>query len=176
MTTTPSPREVLALSMEDNDSGADTIGGYLVALLAALWEEGEDFGGKRPFGNSGWQFDLYGVLVKAEIITGAIDEHGCPYDADHRAGDAVIAAAIAALGQPEPTTADTDENPVEQVPRTGPSLVFADSERVAYLDRIDPTTLAEAGRRDFRVMRALLTESLDNVDTALGQLAGKDTP
>lgn len=100
MTTTPSPREVLALSMQDNDSGADTIGGYLTALLAALWEEGEGFGGKRPFGNSGWQFDLYKPLVKAGYIAGTFDEDGYLDDCDDEAGDVVIAAAIAALGQP----------------------------------------------------------------------------
>lgn len=95
------PRIILDTPMSDNDSGAITIRGYLVALLAAVWTEGEGFSGKRPFGNSGWHWDLYGALVKAGHITGRFDEDGYVEDADGRAGDDLIAAAIKALDVPE---------------------------------------------------------------------------
>jgi hypothetical protein len=52
-------QEILALPMQENDSGASTITGYFRALLTKLFEEEEGFSGKRPFGNSGW---IYAVL------------------------------------------------------------------------------------------------------------------
>lgn len=89
--------EILALPMQDNDSGADTIRGYLIALLIELWREGEGFSGKRPFGNSSWEWDLYEPLVKAGVITGTFDEDGNLDDLDGEAGNAAIARAIEAL-------------------------------------------------------------------------------
>lgn len=59
-----------ALSLRfDSDAGDDlTVRGYLRELLATLWSEGESFSGKRPFGNSGWEYDLYKPLGKAGMI------------------------------------------------------------------------------------------------------------
>lgn len=54
---------ILYCPLEENDSGATTIKGYLKALLYALWDEGEGFSGKRPFGNSGWEGDLLDPLI-----------------------------------------------------------------------------------------------------------------
>lgn len=54
---------VLNCPLEENDSGADTVKGYLKALLFTLWDEGEGFSGKRPFGNSAWEYDLTDALV-----------------------------------------------------------------------------------------------------------------
>ena len=91
---------LLALELGENDSGASTVRGYLVALLDQLWREDECFSGKRPFGNSGWQYDLYGPMVKAGIIRGKLDEDGCIEEADVRRADELVLAAIASLGQP----------------------------------------------------------------------------
>lgn len=72
---------VLALPMEDNDANAKTIGEYLVMLLAALWDRGESFSGKRPFGNSGWKYDLYIPLVRARLVKGSfIDDYLDEFD------------------------------------------------------------------------------------------------
>jgi len=90
-------RRVLGVPMEDDDSGATTIRGYLCALAAAVWSEGEGFSGKRPFGNSGWQWDVYAALAKADLITATFDEDGYIDDADTRKGDELIAAACQAL-------------------------------------------------------------------------------
>jgi len=91
---------LLALELPPNDSGATTVRGYLVALLDQPWREDECFSGKRPFGNSSWQYDLYGPMVKAGIITGQLDEDGYIEQADIRRADELILAAIASLGQP----------------------------------------------------------------------------
>lgn len=98
MTTFLTPNEILNLSMPDNDSGADTVRGYLIALLARLWREGEGFSGKRPFGTSGWWSELAIPLVKAEVVVGTFTDEGFLDDYDIEALDAVIAEAINALG------------------------------------------------------------------------------
>lgn len=91
------PRAVLDLSLGDNDADAKTVRAYFQALLSTLWEEGEGFSGKRPFGNSGWDYDLYKPLVSAGIVPGKIGEDGDLLDFDAKAANAVIFAAIAAL-------------------------------------------------------------------------------
>ena len=53
-----------------------TLREYFKKLLITLWEEGEDFSGKRPFGNSGWQYDVYSALIVEGIIDGKFDEAG----------------------------------------------------------------------------------------------------
>lgn len=98
------PQEILALPMSENDSGADTIGGYFHALLVKLWEDGESFSGKRPFGNSGWDYALYAALVKANAVEGHIEtfseEDGGGEDVDctdQKHARAIILAALDAL-------------------------------------------------------------------------------
>lgn len=91
------PTEVLDLPLDDhaaNQSGAETIRGYLVALVARVWDEGEGFSGKRPFGNSGWEWDLHPTLIRAGVITGTFDEDGYVEDSDDAAAHRVIADAI----------------------------------------------------------------------------------
>lgn len=94
---TPTPAEVLACPMADNDAGVNNVRGYLVALLEELWKQRECFGGKRPFGNSGWQYEVYGALAKQGYITATFDEDGYMDDCDERAGDRLVAAAIKSL-------------------------------------------------------------------------------
>lgn len=54
-----------------------TVRDYLRELLMTLWNEQEGFSGKRPFGNSGWEYDLYTPLIKAGFIEGKLDSNGC---------------------------------------------------------------------------------------------------
>lgn len=98
MTTTPTPPQVLACPMTDNDAGADTIREYLVVLLASVWHGREGFSGKRPFGNSGWEYELYGALADAGWIDCTRDSDGDITTVDKRAGDKFIDSAIKALG------------------------------------------------------------------------------
>jgi hypothetical protein len=92
--------EILNLPMDDNDAKAATVRDYLKALLAELWQKDECFSGKRPFGNSGWKYDLYSALVLGKAVAGeVIEEDGyreieCN---DTDAADKLIAEAIKAL-------------------------------------------------------------------------------
>lgn len=90
--------DILAIPMKRNDSGAKTIGGYLRALLKELWAEGEGFSGKRPFGNSGWEYDLYKALIQAKAIRGEFDSCGDIGDFDQAAANKLIFKAIEAMG------------------------------------------------------------------------------
>ena len=74
-----------------------TIRHYLVELAKQCWIEEECFGGKRPFGNSGWKWDVYGALAEGGFITGTKDEDGNWDDMDRVAGDAIIAACFEKL-------------------------------------------------------------------------------
>lgn len=87
--------KILNLKIEHSDFPKEmTIKGYLKALLKTLWEEGEGFSGKRPFGNSGWEYDLYTPLVKAKVVSGELDDYGCVDDIDIKAANDIIKCAI----------------------------------------------------------------------------------
>lgn len=87
----------LPMNPEQNDAGATTIRIYLKKLLSTLWAEGEGFSGKRPFGNSGWDYDLYPPLITAGLIKGTLDRDGGIDTFDEEAGRKLIAQAIEAL-------------------------------------------------------------------------------
>lgn len=89
--------EVLDTPMQENDANATTIRGYFKALLKELWREGEGFSGKRPFGNSGWESELYLPLVKGGFVKGVIDSHGYLTSCDYPAANKLIDQAIDAL-------------------------------------------------------------------------------
>lgn len=61
----------------DSDAGEQiTMRDYLHNLLSTLWAEGEGFSGKRPFGNSGWDYEIYKPLIAAGFIPGKLDADG----------------------------------------------------------------------------------------------------
>lgn len=68
-------KEILELKL-DGDFEGMTIKWYLKELLTTLWREGESFSGKRPFGDSSWEYDLYKPLIRAGIVEGTFDEDG----------------------------------------------------------------------------------------------------
>lgn len=87
-------RAILRTPMPDeNDADAETVGDYLITLLAAVWREADQFSGKRPFGSSGWKQDI----AKALIVAGRLDEDGCVDDLDDEAADRMVRSAIDAL-------------------------------------------------------------------------------
>lgn len=90
-------KKVLDLPMSDNDAGASTIGEYLITLLEELWIEGEGFSGKRPFGNSGWEYELYKPLIEASKIKGSLDGDGYIEDVDSEGANKIILKAIKSL-------------------------------------------------------------------------------
>lgn len=67
-----------ALETRFNSDAGDnlTVRDYLRTLLETLWREGEGFSGKRPFGNSGWEYELYAPLIKGGFIKGTLDGDG----------------------------------------------------------------------------------------------------
>lgn len=68
--------EFLDFQFESSDLGTTTVRGYYKSLLSTLWNEGEGFSGKRPFGNSGWDGDLYKAAALFDKKYGTIDEDG----------------------------------------------------------------------------------------------------
>lgn len=89
--------KVLAAPMEPNDARADTVGDYLIRLLERVWIDGEGFSGKRPFGNSSWEWDVYAALVRAGLVVGSLDSDGYLDDCDEPAANALVSEAIRAL-------------------------------------------------------------------------------
>lgn len=89
--------QILAIEMQKNDAGAKTIRDYLKTLLRELWEKGESFSGKRPFGNSGWEGELETALVKAGAVPGKLDGDGYLESVDTQAAAELIHQAIDAL-------------------------------------------------------------------------------
>lgn len=74
----PEQRTLAALDLRfDSDAGDNlSVREYLCALLSLVWKEGEGFDGKRPFGNSGWHYEVYKPLIAAGFIKGKLDENG----------------------------------------------------------------------------------------------------
>jgi hypothetical protein len=68
--------KTLAAALEvrfDSDIGNQrTVRDYLYQLLLTLWQEKDSFKGNRPFGNSGWEFDLIRPLVRHGFIKGRL--------------------------------------------------------------------------------------------------------
>lgn len=81
----------------DSDAGKClSIRDYFRSLLLAVWEEGEGFSGKRPFGNSGWEYDLYRPLIKAGFVSGKLDEDGGVEEVNYREANDFVKRLIAA--------------------------------------------------------------------------------
>ena len=63
----------------DSDAGNDlTVRQWLAQLLSMVWEEEESFSGKRPWGNSDWQYPLHEALARAGFF-----EYGPCSDGDY---------------------------------------------------------------------------------------------
>ena len=72
-----------------------TIKEYLKELLVSLWEQGEGFSGKRPFGNSGWEWDLYKPLIVGGAVKGVVDEYGDIDEFDSNECDKLLLRLVA---------------------------------------------------------------------------------
>lgn len=90
----------------DSDAGDDlTVRQWLRELLMLVWIEDESFDGRRPWGNSGWENDIYRPLVKAGFIAGAVHESGRVEVDDVNAAAAFVSDLIlAAFEAPTMTT------------------------------------------------------------------------
>ena len=90
-------KDYINLPMQENDAGAKTIGDYLERLLLTLWDEEEGFSGKRPFGNSGWKWEVYTALIFAKVVNGKLDEDGYIEEVDFSMADDVVRNIILTL-------------------------------------------------------------------------------
>lgn len=75
-TLTEKARVGLDVKFQSDDLGKVTFREYFHKLLQTLWYEDEGFSGKRPFGNSGWSWDLFRGLVANGLVTGSFDKYG----------------------------------------------------------------------------------------------------
>jgi len=96
--------DILNLKIDSPDFPPDlTIRGYLELLLLTLWKEGEGFDGKRPFGDSSWNYDLYVPLIKAKCIPGSMDEDDYYIEwVDEKAGYELVKTLIKRVFNPLP--------------------------------------------------------------------------
>lgn len=82
---------------ESNDANTETVGGYLIALASAIWEQEEGFSAKRPFGNSDWKNDIDLALLRDDWVEGELDEEGYIETIDMVAVDAYIKQLLEGL-------------------------------------------------------------------------------
>jgi hypothetical protein len=91
-------QDILAIEFESRDLFRKlTIKDYLKELLITLWQEGEGFSSKRPFGNSDWQYDVYQPLIAHGIVAGKLDEEGYIDECDTVAAEKRVLELIASL-------------------------------------------------------------------------------
>lgn len=60
--------KILQAKMVECELEDATIGEYLVNMLVSLWEEGETFSGKRPLGDSGWQYRVRESIRQSGLV------------------------------------------------------------------------------------------------------------
>jgi hypothetical protein len=87
---------ILDCPIDPSIFGYPTVGEVLAAMLAALINEEESFSGKRPLGNSGWAWDLYGALVRGGFVAGMFDEDGYLDECDVDSADSLLVTAVKA--------------------------------------------------------------------------------
>lgn len=86
---------ILDIRFFSNDLNEElTISEYLKKLLTTLWIEEESFDSKRPFGNSGWQYEIYGALIKEGVLSGTLDEEGFIDNFDQNEADEIMKTVI----------------------------------------------------------------------------------
>lgn len=72
-------KAIMKLKMgKSNTAEVGTVGEYLNTLLQQVFLQGEGFSGKRPFGDSGWESEIFYPLVESGLVLGNIykDEDG----------------------------------------------------------------------------------------------------
>ena len=90
------PNELLELALFSTDLDKTvSLREYLKELLSKVWEEGEGFSGKRPFGDSGWERQLEIDMIESGLRPYRKDKYDeLEYDGDFYS---LISDAINAL-------------------------------------------------------------------------------
>lgn len=94
----PEAKSIAALEVRfDSDAGDNlSIREYLSKLLLGVWDEGEGFDGKRPFGNSSWESEPIGALGRAGFISGRMED-GYFEPFNNREAEAFVRGLICAM-------------------------------------------------------------------------------
>lgn len=88
-----------SLSVEGFDErNCTTVRAYLGAIMLKVWDSGDGFDSKRPFGFSGWRYDILWALGEADLIESERDEGSELVTVDREAGNRLIRAAIRSIG------------------------------------------------------------------------------
>lgn len=87
-------KDYINIPMKKNDARAKTIGEYLEKLLLTLWYEKDEFSGKRPFGNSCWEYEIYAALISAGVVEGKLAEEGYVEEVDIPSANRVVRELI----------------------------------------------------------------------------------
>lgn len=93
-------KEILELKFESTDlERTISIRDFFKELLTTLFKKGECFSGKRPFGNSGWDYDLCVCLAKKGVIDGKCSKYEDfdDWDYDSKEADSKILELIKEL-------------------------------------------------------------------------------
>ena len=81
-TCSPLPVEVLDVMIDGDFTG--TLRDFFKELSLMVWNEGEGFSGKRPWGNSGWEYQVFEALIKGGHVPGKLDSDGYIEECDDR--------------------------------------------------------------------------------------------
>ena len=90
-------RDVLAVVVRIRGLGAVTLGDLLRRILTEFWGDPE-FDADRPFGFSGWRYEVCAALIRAGLLEGRLDGNGDVEECDEVAADRLIREAIETLG------------------------------------------------------------------------------
>lgn len=82
--------KLLDFRFNDGDLGDVSLREYFQELLIRIWDEGEDFRGKRPFGSSGWAWDLRRAVILAGAVPGVVENGTVVQLDDVDAADRII--------------------------------------------------------------------------------------
>jgi len=96
---------LLDFEWDFRDVGKVRIRDFLRQLLTTLWDEGERFDAKWPWGNSGWQWDFYEALIAAKAIEGDIDVNAFGWergDGNAEKAKAITIGLITEMCKPHP--------------------------------------------------------------------------
>jgi hypothetical protein len=67
--------EILNYRFEARDIEVNlSIKDFLKTILKKVWKEEQCFDGKRPFGNSGWQQEIYDILIENKVVDEKAEE------------------------------------------------------------------------------------------------------
>lgn len=88
-------KDLLSMSFFSQELNQEvTLKQYLVILAKTVWQEAEGFSGKRPWGNSSWQYEVYTAMIKNGFVAGKLDSDGYVEELDCPTADKMILAEI----------------------------------------------------------------------------------